>query len=103
MDRDEQKGGSLPRTLADDLLLVTIVGNADDPDEKLLEFEQCIQSTLDYVKDIRGRVAVGKCILLATMARHRRSLRLRQWGTGSTMSVRHHMRDLGGTPHVERL
>ena len=61
----------------------------------MLEFEQGIQSTLDYVKDIGGRVAVSKCILLATMARHRRSLRLRQWVAGATMSVRHHMRDLG--------
>ena len=90
-----RRGGSLPRTLADDLLLVTIVGNADDADDKLKEFEQGIQCTLDYIRDIGGRVAFSKCILMATMARHRRSLRQREWDMGATMSVRHHMRDLG--------
>ena len=85
----------MPRTLADDLLLVTIVGSADDADDRLLEFEEGIQHTIDYVKDIGGRIAVNKCILMATMARHRKVLRKREWGSGATMNVRHHMRDLG--------
>ena len=85
----------MPRTLADDLLLVTILGKTDDAEGRLLEFAEGIQSTISYVKDMGGRIAVNKCVLMATMARHRKVLRAREWGGGATMNVRHHMRDLG--------
>ena len=54
-----RRGSSMPRTLADDLLLVTIVGKTDDAEGRLLEFAEGIQSTISYVKDMGGRIVVN--------------------------------------------
>ena len=60
--------------------MVTIVGKADDAEGCLTAFADGIQRTISYVKDMGWRIAVGKCVLMATEARHRKVLRAREWG-----------------------
>eukprot|EP00973_Karenia_brevis_P061621 8569134-Karenia_brevis.AAC.1 len=60
-----QRLGAIPRTLADDLLLLTKGRRA------LHLFAHAFSATMEHLQDIGGRIAPTKSKIFATMTAHR--------------------------------
>eukprot|EP00969_Alexandrium_andersonii_P305624 13509484-Alexandrium_andersonii.AAC.1 len=88
---------SVPRVLADDLLIFTADDEPDTSQEDHLDRHvMATQITVDFVNDMGSALSAKKCIAMSTSA-HIRS-RLKRWrfpGLKDAMTVAVDMRDLG--------
>ena len=84
--------GAIPRTLADDLLLMAKGSRA------LHLFSFAFNATIEHLQDMGGRIAPKKSKLFATLTEHRQWLEAFQWpALQQVISVVHQMRDLGAS------
>ena len=84
--------GAIPRTLADDLLLMAKGSRA------LHLFSRAFDATMVHLQDLGGRIAPSKSKIFATISDHRQWLAAYLWpAIHETISVVHHMRDLGAS------
>ena len=81
---------TLPRTLADDLLLITKGSRA------LHLFQSAFSRTIQHLQELGGKIAPSKSKVFATVASHRAWLTTYKWeDIGQCIPVVQHFRDLG--------